>query len=381
MDQIVGAGHSKFLELEKRTSMVMDLNLRFTPQQCDRVRHDWEAWWNHDLKRPIVVIERIDGFSNSPEFFLTDIIKRAYSFPMETPVEEIINFYSGLLNRTNYYGDAFPRLYPEFEPGIVAAFLGARVIPHPDTIWFEPETQLPISELPIVYDPHNLWWQHIQSLTRCATEYWTDQVTVGFVDLGGNLDILSSLLTPEQMLLDMVDAPEELDQAAYKLTHLWLRYYKELEEIINSAGAGTSCWAQMWAPGSFYMLQSDHCVMISPEMFERFVMPDLKACYEAIDYPFYHLDGEGQIRHLDMLLSLDKLRGIQWVPGDGAPPPEDWLDLLARIRDGGKLCQVDVDANAALKITRELGGRGFCFVIMGSVETDEIAPLLAELAG
>jgi hypothetical protein len=71
-----------------------------------------------------------------------------------------------------------------------------------------------------------------------------------------------------------------------------------------------------------------------------------------MDYAFYHLDGKGQIPHLDLLLSLPRLRGIQWVPGDGNPPPEHWLPLLKRIRDGGKLCQVTVSPQGALTTKR-----------------------------
>jgi 5-methyltetrahydrofolate--homocysteine methyltransferase len=103
--------------------------------------------------------------------------------------------------------------------------------------------------------------------------------------------------------------------------------------------------------------------MISPQMFERLVRPDLAACCERLDYAFYHLDGKGEIRHLDMLLSLERLRGIQWIPGDGAAPVEEWLPLLKRIRDAGKLCQVYVSMAGALRIARELGGKGFAFCI------------------
>ncbi len=128
------------------------------------------------------------------------------------------------------------------------------------------------------------------------------------------------------------------------------------------------------------MLQCDFSYMISPAMFERFVLPDLAACCEALDHGFYHLDGEGEIRHLDMLLSLERLRGIQWIPGDGAPPPEEWLPLLKRIRDGGKLCQLFVSAEGAMKIVRELGGRGFALQIMETMNQERAAEFLTALA-
>jgi hypothetical protein len=92
-----------------------------------------------------------------------------------------------------------------------------------------------------------------------------------------------------------------------------------------------------------------------------------------------HLDGKGQIRHLDLLLSLEHLRGIQWIPGDGAPPAEEWLPLLKRIREGGKLCQVYVTADAARKIIKELGGKGFALEIVDDLIRDQAERLVEEL--
>jgi hypothetical protein len=128
------------------------------------------------------------------------------------------------------------------------------------------------------------------------------------------------------------------------------------------------------------MLQSDFAYMISPEMFERFVLPDLDACCEALDHGFYHLDGKGQIVHLDMLLSLERLRGVQWIPGDGQPAPDQWLPLLKRIRDAGKLCQVYVSPEGARTILRELGGRGFALRIDSAMTPTEAQDFLDLLA-
>jgi hypothetical protein len=166
-----------------------------------------------------------------------------------------------------------------------------------------------------------------------------------------------------------------------KITQLWLRYNDELHEIIHTTDKGTTSWAPMWCPGRYYMLQCDFCYMISPEMFERFVLPDLEACCKHLDYGFYHLDGKGQIHHLEMMLAIESLRGIQWIPGDGAPPPERWLPLLKRIRDAGKLCQVYVSTEGALTIARELGGKGFAFMINDPPPEDEINGLLKTLGG
>ncbi len=56
------------------------------------------------------------------------------------------------------------------------------------------------------------------------------------------------------------------------------------------------------------MLQCDFAYMISPQMFERFVLPDLTACCEALEHGFYHLDGKGQIRHLSQAEAEDLMQ-------------------------------------------------------------------------
>ena len=128
------------------------------------------------------------------------------------------------------------------------------------------------------------------------------------------------------------------------------------------------------------MLQCDFCYMISPDMFERFVLPDLKACCDHLDYGFYHLDGKGQIPHLDLLLSIERLRGIQWVTGDGTLPPEKWPQLLKRIVDAGKLCQLNVSPNGARTIVKHLGGRGFAFHVTEPMSRNEAEGFLQVLA-
>jgi 5-methyltetrahydrofolate--homocysteine methyltransferase len=189
-------------------------------------------------------------------------------------------------------------------------------------------------------------------------------VVVGYSDIGGNLDVLASLRGTQNLLYDLVDDPDTVERQVRQITQLWLRYFSELEQLMPPEQHGRCCWAPLLSPGAGYMLQSDFCYMISPEMFERFVLPDLTTCCDRFDFCFYHMDGKGQLAHLDHLLSIERLRGVQWQPGDGQPRAEGWLDVLRRIRESGKLCQVFVTLDGALTIARELGGRGFLFDIL-----------------
>ena len=43
--------------------------------------------------------------------------------------------------------------------------------------------------------------------------------------------------------------------------------------------------------------------------------------------------------------------------------PDRWTDVLKRIRDEEKLCQVFVSPEGAMRIVEEIGGKGFLLVI------------------
>jgi len=263
--------------------------------------------------------------------------------------------------------DAMPQWWPNFGAGIAAGFLGSRVVVRPETVWFEPAEEIEIADLHLTFDPDNVWWRHIRKLTAAAAKRWAGKIAVGYSDIGGNLDILASLRSTERLLYELTDAPGEVDRLAGEITRRWLRYFDELHELCDATGCGhvTACGG-LWSPKSVYMLQCDFCYMISPAMFERWVLPDLAACCEHLDHSFYHLDGPGALPHLDLLCGLESLGGIQWIPGAGQKASQDWPEVLGKIRAAGKLCQVFTDPAGALKIVRTHGGKGFMFGLGGT---------------
>ena len=62
---------------------------------------------------------------------------------------------------------------------------------------------------------------------------------------------------------------------------------------------------------------------------------------EQVEYmprSIYHLDGQGELPHLDMLLDIPGLTGIQWTPGDGQAPlwDEKWFPVYKKIQEKKK---------------------------------------------
>lgn len=338
----------------------MRAELNFTEERWAQVERNNIAWWNHELDRPLVYLAVSEKSTQKEPWFFQS------NYPLEMPAEDIIDQYVPSLAATRYYADAYPWKWINFGPGIMAGFTGAEVhgVTDPsETVWFNPPQKLLLQDLSIAYAPDNIWWKRVKDITRAFVERYGNMLQVSHTDLGGNLDILASFLTTEQLMFDVIEQPEEVLRLVHQTTQVWLRYYDELNSIIRPTCRGTSSWAPIWSPEKTYMLQCDFAYMIGPKMFERFVMPDLVETCHHLDHGFYHLDGKGQIPHLKHLLSIERLKGIQWIPGDGQPTPDQWLDVLQKIRQGGKLCQVFVTPEGARHIVKNLGGKGFLLVI------------------
>ncbi len=337
----------------------MPLNLHFPEDGWETIAQNWSAWWAGELERALVVLECVEPKDEPTPHYASTFLG---NYGLDTEVNGLLDLFIPRLEATHYLGDAFPRFWPNFGPGIVAAFAGSNLQAVPDTTWFSPAKVSSIFDLHVSPSPCNTWWERVKSVSQAAIERWGKQLSIGFTDLGGNLDILAHLRGSQQLLLDLIDYPQEIDRLVGEIHQLWMNCYQELYKIL-SRGRGITCWGPCWSTMQGYLLQSDFSYMISPQMFEGFVLPEISACCERLDYAFYHLDGKGQLPHLDMLLSLKNLRGIQWVPGDGQPEAEHWLPLIQRMRSSGKLCQVYVGAQAALQILREMGGKGLLLVL------------------
>ena len=84
--------------------------------------------------------------------------------------------------------------------------------------------------------------------------------------------------------------------------------------------------------------------MVSNAMFREFFLDELVEEADWLDRSIYHLDGPGALRHLDTLLSIDNLDGIQFVYGAGNEPASRWMAEYRRIQNAGKVLHISIDA-------------------------------------
>lgn len=330
--------------------------IQFSPTQWDHIKQTYREFWSKSLRRPVVGAYLL---GRDPGRLMPDVplLSQATCADYSISAEQMIDRLDYELSCVDYMGDAFPMVnMAAFGPGIAAAFMGAELDNTSGQVWFHPPKDVPIQDLHLTYDGDNRWLQRIREIYQAGMRRWQGQVLMGIPDLGGCLDILSTFRPGEKLLLDLYDAPGEVMRLIDEIHKLWHRYYQELAEIINDGSPGITNWSQMYCESSFYILQCDFAYMIGPEMFDCFVMPELKKSVDRLDHSIYHLDGKGQIPHLQTLLALDSLDGIQWVPGDGEAPQQEWLEVHQDVARTNRLMHLFCGWDGMDEIAGQLGG-------------------------
>ena len=197
---------------------------------------------------------------------------------------------------------------------------------------------------------------------------------VAMPDNCGTMDALAHLRGSENLLEDMILEPDWIKDCIAQIMEGYFHSSKMIFNTIreNNYGGSSHSWMHLWANGSMQQLQEDFSVMVSAEMFEEFILPELDKACKALDYSVYHFDGQEQIRHLDMLLEIKDLNAIQWTPVAGQPPTSHFIPTLKRIQASGKGLILIPDKAEVQELLDKLNPNGL-YIIVGNASCEEEA--------
>jgi hypothetical protein len=353
------------------------MSLRYEEFDFAPIREAHEAFWSGELDRPLVLLSgRSKNAKPAPE--QQDFIP-AYG---RLPIEQIVDIAERNLGGTWYGGDDYPYVFTNYGAGVAAVYTGLAIGRCSDHggVWFKPATDAALADLQVEARMDAEWFVHTDRYMHAMVDRLGERVQITLPDLGGMLDILASIRGNERLLMDLIDEPEQVERLVWETCEAWWQYYEHFCDILRGRCAGTMAWAPVWSPQRTYMFQSDFAYMISPQMFARLVVPELTESCGRIEHGFYHLDGIGQLPHLDLLLAIDELRGVQWVPGAGKKNPCDWPEVFKKILAAGKRIQTwAVRPEEVFEVIEYTGGaKGIIFDVAG-VEEDDADRYLARV--
>ncbi len=341
-------------------------------------KEDWEqakerflAWWEGEIVDRVALQVRAPRKNYQPR-------SRPVPATLEqrwTDIEWRLWEAEESFRATFFGGEAFPCFWCNLGPDIMAACLGAELVFEQTTTWVKPLITDWETVPPLCLDPNNRWWRLLQEMTKVAVEVGAGKFFVGLTDIHAGGDLLAALRGRENFCLDLVECPDKVREAMAAITPLFFEFYETLHAIIRTRYEGTSTWLNVWSPGRWYPVSMDALALISPQMFQAFFLDDIKAQVDWLDYSLFHLDGPDCIRHLDILLDLPKLHGIQWVPGARYSSMLPWVPLLKRIQKAGKLVHITVPVSDVEPLLRELSPKGLMIETWCATE-DEARTLL-----
>lgn len=332
----------------------------------NKLKKRYDEFWameNHD--RPLITLFAPkkdvcwNDFPNPPEKILDRWFDIEYNIKKS-------RFYMN--NTTIYCGEAFPSAWVNFGPDIMGAICGTDIEFGEDTSWATHSVKDWKDCRNIQFDSQNKWFKVLQQFTKAYAEDSKGDYVVGITDLHPGMDGVVSLRGPENTCMDMFDNPDEIMAANLQIYEVFKKVFDAQYSAATKYLPYTTNWMNIFSSDKEYVTSCDFSCLISKSNYEDFVIPELIKELDFLDSSVYHLDGVAALTHLDRLCELKKLKGIQWVPGAGQKPMREWLDVLKKIQNSGKIIDITVEYDDIEPICRALKPEG---VIMHYCATSE----------
>ncbi|GHU67041.1 hypothetical protein FACS189447_08830 [Spirochaetia bacterium] len=273
--------------------------------------------------------------------------------------------------QNTYFGaDSFPCLNPNLGPDLFAALYGMPIEFGEDTSWSIHTLKDWTEYKPFKIDRNCFYYKKIIEMTEAAVEDGKDKYLVGVTDIHPGLDCLVAMRGPAELCMDALEKPDFLKRGAMDLFEGFKTLYGDLSAITSRYQQGSSNWMGIWHPGRWYVTSCDFVCMISKDMFEDLIVEELQAELAYLDASVFHLDGPGALRHLERLLEIKELDGIQWVFGAGQPSASHWIPVLKKIQQAGKTFQVNAEPEEIPVLLENLAPEGAMYLVNAKNEAE-----------
>lgn len=335
-----------------------------------KTRERFSAFWNNEIIDRCCV--SVTAPKNGSNFIYEALPKKAEDkLKYWTDGEWILKRNLAYFENTCFYGDAFPQVTLNFGAAGSAGFFKNVRHQFEDTIWFFPFIKDYETDL-LEFDPNSFLYRKTIDVAQYLVNESKGSFFVSTPDISGNIDSLAHMRGSDNILMDMMTDEDIVVEALKKIQDVRTKTSNEVFKIVTANNDGGSCigWLNTWGEGKHDQMQCDLSVMISPQMFEEFAMPELKAQSAWLDHPLYHFDGIEQIRHLDMLLSIKKLEAIQWTCVEGQPSPLEFIPVLQKIQQAGKKIVMWIKPEELEPLMQQLSSKGLLLLLKASSEDE-----------
>jgi len=333
------------------------------------VQQRWCAFWDRqNSDRPCISITCLRQ-TDMPIPVVPESIEMRYMNP-EYLSSQIEYYFAS----TSFYGEA-PPAAPHQMAGTVLGCI-SNIDFSEGAIEIKPVIKSINEKIPWYPGPDDLWRPKVEKIVNKILDMALGTFMVDQMSQYPLNDLIPLLRGSTEFMMDLVDDPDLCVQKLRELFPLWLENSQYFRSLLDSrqGECGTVLWNGTWSPDRVRDVQSDMSVMISKEMFERFVLPELDMVSDYYDYLWYHVCGCK--RHLGSLLTRSYIRAFQYAPNPHEPPNGSaHIDFYREIQAAGRCLDISVENNEDMEyVIRHLRPEGLS--IHTHVQKKEDAELL-----
>ena len=317
-----------------------------------------EAWWAHEcIDRPVFIAKA----NTNPDRPITRRLDL-----MDDPDAWFAAKFQDM-RAQRYIGDALPSIRVDFGPVLLGGMLGGRIEFGSDTTWTHAFIDDDWSNAPDwELRDDNPWWCKLRELLHRVAADAAGRYLVCTPDLGGSADVLLNLRGSTELCMDVIDKPHVVREAIDAIYPAWNRAFTELYRVTMEHGAALIHWLELWSDRPYMIPACDFNYMIGPDAFDALCLPDITRQAATVGRGVFHLDGPGAANHINSLLEVPDIAAIQITPGEGAPSPLPWIELIRKTQQRGRSVLILSPAKDVLEVCRALRPEGLAFLVLGA---------------
>lgn len=140
------------------------------------------------------------------------------------------------------------------------------------------------------FTDRNPWVAKMLEFIPALSAHSRGRYPVGNTLMRGVSDLLSALYGGENFIYRICDEPEEVRSVIGQLTTFWTSFGRCLLDRLPLFHGGTGSFLYgLWGPGKLIWLQEDAAALLSPSMYEEFVLPADRAIAASFERIVIHL--------------------------------------------------------------------------------------------
>jgi hypothetical protein len=296
---------------------------------------------------------------------------------MDTPymVESAV---AGVMN-TEYLGDALPSAWPNLGPEVFSAFFGCELVYGATTSYAVPILNDWADAGNLRFSQDNFYWRKILEMTDALLAAGKGKFYTGITDLHPGSDAIAAFRDPQQLNMDLIDAPQQVKALLDRVTDIYFRIFDFYYDKLRAADQAICTWAGIVSTNKWYVPSNDFSCMISKRMFDDVFLPGIIRECRHMQASIYHLDGPAALRHLDSLLDIPELNAISYVYGAGHGRASDWMHVYRKCQAAGKGLQIGVGLDELDFFMENLRPQGLWLSLGGVRDREQADAVLKRL--